>query len=589
MFLLLIATSILGFNLVYADNPYTDAYLIIKTKNMDELDVSLLNTECDKCPFVYKATTTCEDSITLKIDTQYPSYYIQIKNPRKNETICEQYERNSFEFGEQGTYGLFIQKDFGHDTVNCQSEVIKEPSNRYIPIIVSIAIILGTWLVILFGQRAYEKFKLVNSDNFNTLINNSEIVVESKPINVSTKQRIESIDTLRGLALCIMIFVNYGSGGYAFFDHSVWNGLQLADLVFPCLIFTMGISIPLSYNAICNKARSNEDYLSLRSSNLLYKATKRSVLLFFFGLLLSNSSDVTIYDIRIFGVLQRFAVSYFFCALMEIGYLHWNQLSYNIGEQNSWVENVFEIWMYKIQWFFVSILTTVWLIITFYLHVPGCPTGYLGPGGLHDDAKHFNCTGGAAGYLDRLILGPKHTYSSPTCSEVYETKVPYDPEGILGCITSTVLCYLGVCIGHVFIHYRETTTRIFKFLFYATIYGIIALVLTKGTKNDGWIPINKNLWSLSFILSMASISLLTLVLLYLFIDEWHLFSGQPFIFPGKNSIFIYVCHEIFGEHFPVQFQVPNSHACLLSMHLYGVILWTLIAANMYHKKIFINL
>lgn len=60
--------------------------------------------------------------------------------------------------------------------------------------------------------------------------------------------------------------------------------------------------------------------------------------------------------------------------------------------------------------------------------MPGCGKGYLGPGGLHDGGKHFNCTGGAAGYIDRQVFG-KHMYTHPTCHKIYETKLFYDPEG----------------------------------------------------------------------------------------------------------------------------------------------------------------
>lgn len=66
--------------------------------------------------------------------------------------------------------------------------------------------------------------------------------------------------------------------------------------------------------------------------------------------------------------------------------------------------------------------------ITFLLPVPGCPVGYLGPGGLADDGKYENCTGGAAGYLDRVIFG-SHMYKTPSCHVMYETKVAFDPEG----------------------------------------------------------------------------------------------------------------------------------------------------------------
>lgn len=58
-----------------------------------------------------------------------------------------------------------------------------------------------------------------------------------------------------------------------------------------------------------------------------------------------------------------------------------------------------------------------------------CPVGYLGPGGLHDHSKYFNCTGGIARYIDQSVFGENHMYKKPSCHSVYQTKVPYDPEG----------------------------------------------------------------------------------------------------------------------------------------------------------------
>ena len=106
---------------------------------------------------------------------------------------------------------------------------------------------------------------------------------------------------------------------------------------------------------------------------------------------------------------------------------------------------------------------------------------------------NFNCTGGAAGYIDRQILGINHVYPNPTSRKIY-SGIAHDPEGLLGSLTSCVLCYLGVSIGHIIIYYKEPSKRVAKFLFCSFIYGIAAGVLCKFSLNDGWIPLNKNLW-----------------------------------------------------------------------------------------------
>lgn len=76
----------------------------------------------------------------------------------------------------------------------------------------------------------------------------------------------------------------------------------------------------------------------------------------------------------------------------------------------------------------MSIIIVVHIVVTFDVNVPGCGKGYIGPGGLHDGGKHFNCTGGIAGYIDRAVFGD-HIYKHPTCEKVYESDLYYDPEG----------------------------------------------------------------------------------------------------------------------------------------------------------------
>ena len=78
------------------------------------------------------------------------------------------------------------------------------------------------------------------------------------------------------------------------------------------------------------------------------------------------------------------------------------------------------------------------------------PSGYLGPGGLHEFGKYMNCTGGASGYIDRVVLGVHHMYAKPTSAFIYDSHVPYDPEGILGILMSSLM----VCL-HYFYQLRN--------------------------------------------------------------------------------------------------------------------------------------
>ena len=82
-------------------------------------------------------------------------------------------------------------------------------------------------------------------------------------------------------------------------------------------------------------------------------------------------------------------------------------------------------------------------------------------------------------------------------------------------------------------------------------------------------------------------ALVLLTILYITIDILKLWSGAPFIYPGMNSIVVYMCHEILNNNFPVNFAVAQTHPQQLAIDLWGVTLWTAMAGFMYYKKIFI--
>ena len=107
-------------------------------------------------------------------------------------------------------------------------------------------------------------------------------------------QRIRSIDTLRGCCLAIMIFVNYGGGGYWFFDHSAWNGLTVADLVFPIFVWTQGVSMAISFASMRRRGATQQ--------SMLIKVVARSAKLYALGLWLNNGRYLS--EWRILGVLQ---------------------------------------------------------------------------------------------------------------------------------------------------------------------------------------------------------------------------------------------------------------------------------------------
>ncbi|KAK7066294.1 hypothetical protein SK128_022526 [Halocaridina rubra] len=215
--------------------------------------------------------------------------------------------------------------------------------------------------------------------------------------------------------------------------------------------------------------------------------------------------------------------------------------------------------------------------------------GYLGPGGLHDEGAHSNCTGGAAGYVDQLVLGKPHMYAHPTCAKVYDSKVPYDPEGILGALTSILMVQLGVAAGRIIITFKEHHERVIRWLIWGTVCGLIAGILCGWRKEDGLIPVNKNLWSLSYVFTTACFAFCLLSFFYAIIDWLHHWSGNPIRYAGMNAIVLYVGHEICGGLLPWSWSpVGHYHMQYFNMNIWGTSLWIFTAYLLHRKKIYVS-
>ena len=214
---------------------------------------------------------------------------------------------------------------------------------------------------------------------------------------------------------------------------------------------------------------------------------------------------------------------------------------------------------------------------------------YLGPGGLGDYGKHFNCTGGAAGYIDKQVLGTSHLYTTPTCT-FYFLAFNYDPEGVLGCLTSIVMTYLGVACGRVIVYHKDHKARLLRWVIWGIVLGSIAGLLCEFKQDGGWLPLNKNMWSVSFIFAQAGDGFLALSLCYVLVDIFKVWTGAPFVFLGMNSIAIYVGSEMLQMQFPFTWNYASpTHAKLLLTNLVGVGCLMLIAIYMDHLKFYVKI
>jgi len=573
------------------------ALVTIDSSGTDEpLIVFLQSDQCYKCalePEVMVVPGNC----TIRVDSRWPTR-IQIQkvvNTSDNGTMskpsptCREAALTA-RFVEGGNYSIYVDSTDGN-AITCVLALMNDPSDSNIPIYVAIAI--GIFLAILWKllTNAYRKgyvHRVVCFWTTESMMSDLGTPDSVNKIDDSTtgeakapapKERLKSLDTFRGIALTIMIFVNYGGGNYWFFSHSVWNGLTVADLVFPWFIFIMGTAMVYSFQGQLRRG--------VPKWMIFLRILKRSATLFLLGLLINSfgkTDGVDFSNIRIPGVLQRFSGTYLIVSTVFLLLAPPNH-----PNQYSGLQAIFrDITPYWPEWLVHLSLVAAHLLLTFLMPVPGCPTGYLGPGGLEHNRSYFNCTGGAAGYIDRKFFGDAHIYGHPTSTEIYKQTVPYDPEGLLGTLNSCFMCFLGLQAGKILFVHSDWVKRCRRFFLWSLLTGGLSIVLSQGNQNEGWIPINKNLWSLSFVLALAGMAFFLLMICYLLIDVYKVWSGAPFYYAGMNSIALYCGHEFFSGRAPVYFMVPHTHASLLAINLWGTSFWVIVSIYFFHKDIFIS-
>ncbi|XP_006860045.1 PREDICTED: heparan-alpha-glucosaminide N-acetyltransferase [Chrysochloris asiatica] len=535
----------------------------------------------------------------VAVSTQHGSI-LQLNNTLEDREIC----RLEYKFGEFGNYSLLVKHpNNGVSDITCVLVVNKNPVDSNLPVTVAFLIGLALIIAICFLRflLSLDDFnnwisKAINSRETDRLINSElgspsrgdplggDIQLEAWRLS-APPPRLRCVDTFRGIALILMVFVNYGGGKYWYFKHASWNGLTVADLVFPWFVFIMGSSIFLSMTSILQRGCSR--------FKLLWKIVWRSFLLISIGIVIVNPNyclgPLSWDKLRIPGVLQRLGVTYFVVAALELVFAKPVPENCALERSCSFLRDIVSSWP---QWLFILMLETIWLTLTFLLPVPGCPTGYLGPGGIGDWGKYPNCTGGAAGYIDRVLLGDNHLYQHPSSAVLYHSGVAYDPEGILGTINSIVIAALGVQAGKILLYYKDQTKDILiRFTVWCCILGLTSVALTKASENEGFIPVNKNLWSLSYVTTLSSFAFFILLILYPIVDVRGLWTGTPFFYPGMNSILVYVGHEVFKNYFPFQWKLADnqSHKEHLIQNIVATALWVFIAYILYKKKVFLKI
>ena len=305
-------------------------------------------------------------------------------------------------------------------------------------------------------------------------------------------QRYQSLDVFRGATVALMILVNNpGSWAHIFspLEHASWHGLTPTDLVFPFFLFAVGNAMSF----VMPKLAQGTD------ANFWKKVLKRTLMIFAIGLFLNWSPFVKWSEgalvfkqwenVRILGVLQRIALCYFFASV--IIYYGKSKWALYIG---------------------AVILLLYWLLTTL-LGAPGHP---------------YSLSGYFGNAIDQSILGVTHIYKGEG--------VPFDPEGLTSTLPAIVQVIFGFLVGE----YIQNKGKNFEMLSQLLLTGVI-LVLA-GYIWDFSFPINKKIWTSSYVVYTSGLAMITLSI-FIYLIEFKNATGKwSYFFEvfGKNPLFIFV-------------------------------------------------
>jgi len=364
---------------------------------------------------------------------------------------------------------------------------------------------------------------------------------------MTAKLRIESVDILRGFTIAVMILVNTPGTWNSVYKpllHSEWHGLSPTDLIFPFFLFLVGISIYLSYK---NKQNNKATY-----KKIIVRSVKLIGLGLFLNLFLPYAPFIEEFEtLRFPGILQRIGIVFLVSAVLFLN-CNWKTLV-GIG---------------------ISILIGYWLFLGFFPLPDGTfPT--------FDRASN-----NWSNYIDLNLLG-KHMWQPD-----------YDPEGLFSTIPAIATCISGVLVGMVLA--KPQANKLIS------LFVIATLLLIAGYVLNIWFPINKAIWSSSFVLATSGWATLILGVIYFLSDVLSFKFGAIFKYASMNAItlffasmFVSKSFELikFGENNNIHSYLYNTifvHPFLsneMSSLLYAlsvVAFYLALGYILYKKKIFIK-
>jgi predicted acyltransferase len=316
-------------------------------------------------------------------------------------------------------------------------------------------------------------------------------------------QRLLSLDVVRGITIAFMIMVNNngGSGSWGFMNHAQWNGLTPTDLVFPTFVFVVGASIVFAFKARLARGATR--------SSLAWHTVRRAGILFLLGIVVNGFPFFALDHLRIYGVLQRIAICYLVVGL------------FYLWDQRAWTK--------------VAVLATA--LVGYYILLRWVPVPGAGMPGR--EIAFLDPDQNLVAWLDRHLM-PGHLYETWTA---HNTR---DPEGLLSDIPALGTALLGLLAG---MWLRGSKTVAVKTQGLAA--ACVAL-LASGYLWSIWFPLNKKLWTSSYVLVAAGWSLVLLTVAYWAMEQMGWFKGKskawiwPWLVFGSNAIVAYMVSELLG-------------------------------------------
>ncbi len=327
------------------------------------------------------------------------------------------------------------------------------------------------------------------------------------------KDRLLSIDVLRGMTIFFMIIVNTpGTWDYVYapLRHAKWHGCTPTDLVFPFFLFIVGVSMAMSLH----KITSQTNFDAASRSALIGKILKRTCLIFLVGLLLNwfPFYHKHISDLRILGVLQRIALAYGGAGILVVLILG----------------------RLKIVFAAIVILLGYWVL--------------LAMGGGTDP---FSLEGNLATWFDPKVLGESHVYKG--------FGIPFDPEGLVSTIPGVAHVMIGYLIGVYGILDKKNACSPIRGLTYVLLGGIALTAV--GLIWDNAFPINKPLWTSSYVLYTCGLASILLAALMYIIDVQK-FTKWTYVFRvfGLNPLVSYALSGLFVKLMITVFKSDGGNA-----------------------------